>query len=75
MKLLIDSKHADALRKAVILSEYQVQLHEADETNVIHAYVTNNGHPLTENQAFWLGTLFEIERIIEGTAIDTAIHS
>lgn len=61
MKLLIDSKHIDSLKKACIEHDYQVQFHEADEMTAVHAYVTNQGHPLTENQGFWLGVWFQDE--------------
>lgn len=61
MKLLIDSKHKDALHKGCIEQSYDVQFHETDEPEILHAYVMNRGRDLTQSQAFWLGVWYRNE--------------
>lgn len=58
MKLTINSNQIDSLKTACIEHEYDVQIHETDEPQIVHAYVMNRGRGLTDSQAFWLGCWF-----------------
>jgi hypothetical protein len=66
MKLTIDKRDKDALQKACILHSHEVQFHETDEPEILHAYVSGT----TENSAFWLGVTFNVEKSIYDTKLE-----